>query len=101
MGVLVAVDVGSLVQGALDAHLLDAWNLETISYPTGEVFVGRLLETIVQQLVVERRDALLQAVLQLADFATRKARPSRRDLYPDFGQETVAVEAARPMAFRK
>src|SRR5579863_8672963 len=48
VGLLVAVDIGAFVQGALDTHLFNACNPETISYPAGEVFVGRLLEAVVQ-----------------------------------------------------
>ena len=102
MGMAVGVEVHARVRGALDADLGDAGDLEfgfeALADPAGDVLVGRLRDVRVQQPMVQRGDAALEAVAQRADFSAGKRGPAGGKFGADGGQVAVAVQATRAVA---
>ena len=80
--VVVAVEVDAFVGRAHHADLEQARNLEMRADPAGEVLVGRLLELLVQVLVVERRQRARESCAQFVDFGAREGRPAVGQLQP-------------------
>ena len=72
--------------------------LQAVADPTGDVLVGRLGDVLVQQRMVQRRDAAFEAIAQRADFATGERGPSGRKFSANRGQIAVAVQTARAVS---
>lgn len=92
--VFVAVQIGALVAGALDADPFEPRHRQPRAQPAGQVFVGRYREVIVQPGIIQGRHDFSQSFGKPVGFAAGKRCPVRRQLGPDPRQEVVAVQAA-------
>ena len=98
---LIPIKIHAFMQSALNADLLNSWKCQLCPDPTREILIGRLIESVIKQLVIERRDASGKLLAKFANLAPRECCPVRRQTYPDFRKKTVPVQASRSMTFRK
>jgi len=101
MRMALTVEIYTFVRRALDANLLDARNIQMRPDPTCEVLVGRLLNLLVQQAIVELSDSRFKGLAQAIDLPTGKPCPATRQVTTNLSQEAMAMQSPRAVADRE
>jgi hypothetical protein len=75
MGILGRIEIHALVCGALHANGIDAGDIEAPAQPSCKVLIRRLINQIIQRLIIERGNGTCQTCSQPVDFIARKCSP--------------------------
>jgi hypothetical protein len=75
MGMLGRIEIHALVCSALHANSINAGDIEAPAQPSCKILIRRLINQIIQRLIIERGNGTCQTCPQPVDFVARKCSP--------------------------